>query len=109
MIMKEIRFYQHINGKIPVVVWLKSLDKSIVRRIQDRLARIEEYGNFGDYKMIDNEISELRFDFGSGYRIYYHETDDIIVLLLNAGDKKLQSKDIIKAREYLEIWRQNND
>ena len=35
--------------------------------------------------------------------------DNIVVLLLNAGDKKLQNNDILKAKEYLEIWRQNND
>lgn len=107
--MKEIRFYQHTNGKVPVALWLKSLDKSTIRRIQDRLTRIAENDNFGDYKQLNDEISELRFNFGSGYRIYYHETNDIIVLLLNAGDKKSQSKDINKAKEYLEIWRQNND
>ena len=68
-----------------------------------------EDDNFGDFKKIDNELSELRFNFGSGYRIYYTEVDNIVVLLLNAGDKKLQSNDILKAKEYLEIWRQNND
>lgn len=107
--MKEIRFYQHINNKIPVVEWLKSLDKPFRIRIQDRLTRIEQDGNFGDFKKLDNDISELRFNFGSGYRIYYTEIDNIVVLLLNAGDKKVQSKDILKAKEYLEIWRHNND
>ena len=89
--------------------WLKILDKPFRTRIQDRLTRIEQDDNFGDYKKIDNELSELRFNFGSGYRIYYTEINNIVVLLLNAGDKKLQSNDIIKAKEYLTIWRQNND
>lgn len=106
--MKEIRYYQHTNGKEIVIEWLKGLDASIARRINKRLIRIEEYDNFGDCKKLDDDISEIRFDFGSGYRIYYHEAGDIIVLLLNAGDKKFQSKDIEKAKEYLEIWRQNN-
>ena len=107
--MKEIRFYQHTNNKVPVVEWLKSLDKPFIIRIQDRLTRIEQDGNFGDFKKLDDDISELRFNFGSGYRIYYTEIDNIVVLLLNAGDKKVQSKDILKAKEYLEIWRHNND
>ena len=107
--MKEIQFYQHTNNKIPVVEWLKGLDKPFRIRIQDRLNRIEQDDNFGDFKKLDNEISELRFNFGSGYRIYYAEVDNIVVLLLNAGDKKFQSNDISKAKEYLEIWRQNND
>ena len=45
--MKEIRFYQHINNKVPVVEWLKSLDKPFRIRIQDRLTRIEQDDNFG--------------------------------------------------------------
>ena len=119
--MKEILFYRHTNNKIPILEWLKTLDKPFRTRIQDRLTRIEQDDNFGDYKKIDNELSELRFNFGSGYRIYYTEINgsgyriyyteinNIVVLLLNAGDKKLQSNDILKAKEYLTIWRQNND
>lgn len=96
--MKEIQFYQHTNNKVPVVEWLKGLDKPFRIRIQDRLNRIEQDDNFGDFKKLDNEISELRFNFGSGYRIYYAEIDNIVVLLLNAGDKKFQSNDILKAK-----------
>ena len=107
--MKEILFYRHTNNKIPILEWLKTLDKPFRTRIQDRLTRIEQDDNFGDYKKIDNELSELRFNFGSGYRIYYTEINNIVVLLLNAGNKKLQSNDILKAKEYLTIWRQNND
>ena len=107
--MKEILFYRHTNNKIPVLEWLKTLDKPFRTRIQDRLTRIEQDDNFGDYKKIDNELSELRFNFGSGYRIYYTEINNIVVLLLNAGDKKLQSNDILKAKEYFTIWRQNNE
>jgi putative component of toxin-antitoxin plasmid stabilization module len=48
--MKEIRFYQHTNNKVPVVEWLKNLDKPFRIRIQDRLTRIEQDENFGDFK-----------------------------------------------------------
>ena len=106
--MKEIQFYRHTNNKVPITDWLKTLDKVNRFRIQDRLLRIEQDDNFGDFKKLDNEISELRFNFGSGYRIYYSEINNIIVLLLVGGDKKLQSKDILKAKEYLKTWRQNN-
>ncbi|MBQ8168383.1 addiction module killer protein [bacterium] len=47
---------------------------------------------------MDNEISELRFNFGSGYRVYYTEVDNIIILLINSGDKSTQNKDIQKAK-----------
>jgi len=57
-------------------------------------------------KKIDNEISELRLHFGSGYRIYYTETDNVIILLINGGNKSTQKKDINKAKQILKEWRQ---
>ena len=106
--MKEIEFYTLDNGKIPVQNWLQSLASTDRARIYARFARIQE-GNFGDFKKIDNEISEFRFKFGSGYRIYFSEINNIVVLLLNAGDKKSQSNDIKKAKEYINNWRQNQN
>lgn len=73
-------------------------------RVQSRLTRLLE-NNFGDHKKIDNEISELRLKFGSGYRIYYTEIDNIIILIMNGGDKSTQSKDIEKAKNILQEWR----
>lgn len=92
------------NEKVPFIEWLNSLDKTIKARIQSRLIRLLE-NNFGDHKKIDNEISELRFKFGAGYRIYYTEIDNVIVLLINGGDKSTQQKDIEKAKNILQEWR----
>ena len=83
------------------------LDKANQVRIYKRLERLQE-GNFGDFKVIDEEISELRFTFGSGYRIYFTEQDEIIVLLLSAGNKSTQSKDIQKAKMYLKELNERN-
>lgn len=105
--MKEIIFFVYKN-KVPIQDWLASLDSSNRNRVLARLARLEE-NNYGDYKKLDDEIYELRFKFGSGYRIYFTEIDNVIILLLNAGDKSTQSKDIKKAKEYLNIWRDSND
>ena len=92
------------NEKVPFIEWLDSLDKTTKARIQSRLIRLLE-NNFGDHKKIDNEISELRFKFGAGYRIYYTEIDNVIVLLINGGDKSTQQKDIEKAKNILQEWR----
>lgn len=69
---------------------------SILRRI-DRM----KLGNFGDYKSVGNNISELRITIGPGYRVYYTQKDDEIIILLIAGDKSTQSDDIKKANEIL--------
>jgi putative addiction module killer protein len=99
--MNQIIFYELENGKEPVKEWLNSLDSSIRVKIVKRLERIYE-DNFGDYKLIAPDLYELRFAIGKGYRIYYTIQNNVIVLLLNAGDKSRQSKDIELAKKYLE-------
>src|SRR3990167_2168571 len=100
---KTIKIYQKDNGDSPFVSWIELLDATIRHRIKSRLARIA-IGNLGEHKILSEGISELKFKFGSGYRIYYSELDDVIVLLLCAGDKKTQSKDIKLAKEYLKDY-----
>lgn len=104
--MKEIIIFE-INGKKPLKEWIFSLKDIKTRtRILERIKRIGE-GNLGDYKKIDSDLSELRLKFGSGYRIYFSELDNVIVLLLCGGNKSTQVKDIKKAKEYLKIWYEN--
>ena len=91
--MKQIKFYQLENGKEPVKEWLLSLDLSVRVKVVKRLERIYD-DNFGDYKQIAPNLYELRFFFGKGYRIYYTIKNNIIVILLYAGDKSDQKKDI---------------
>jgi len=102
----EIEYLKLSNGKAPITEWLNTLDGSFRKRINQRILRIEE-GNFGDHKKLSEDISELRFDFGKGYRIYYTEINRKIVLLVNGGDKSEQSKDIKKAQRLLDEWRLN--
>lgn len=104
----EIKYVKLPNGKSPFENWLNSLDSPVRKRINQRLLRIED-GNFGDFKKLTEEISELRFTFGKGYRIYYTQIGNIIVLLINGGDKSSQSKDIKAAQKLLDEWRLTNE
>ena len=65
-----------------------------------RIDKLEE-GYYGDYKCVSNDLFELRCKFGSGYRIYFTEEENIIVLILCAGDKSTQKKDIQKAKNII--------
>jgi putative addiction module killer protein len=56
-------------------------------------------------KSLGDGIYELRFDFGSGYRVYFAEQDSVIVLLLCGGDKSTQSKDMETAKNYWKEFR----
>jgi putative addiction module killer protein len=65
-------------------------------RIAKRIDRIAD-GNFGDAKSVVGGISELRFTFGPGYRVYYTMRGSVVVILLCGGDKGSQSRDIERA------------
>ncbi|MDM8539334.1 type II toxin-antitoxin system RelE/ParE family toxin [Desulfobacterales bacterium HSG17] len=99
VIPKAINIFRDINGKEPFSEWINSLPMKERARIFTRLDRIET-GNMRDYKYIGEGVSELRFHFGPGYRIYYGEIDNIIILLLCGGDKSSQQKDVKKAKQY---------
>ncbi|HJD59337.1 MAG TPA: type II toxin-antitoxin system RelE/ParE family toxin [Rickettsia endosymbiont of Omalisus fontisbellaquei] len=98
---KQIQFFITDSGKSYSKGWLEKLDVETHSRIINRLVRLE-YGVYGDYKQIKGRLYELRFFFGKGYRIYFTEKDNKIILLLNAGSKDTQGKDIKKALEIIE-------
>ena len=97
----NIVIYVTSEGDAPFIEWLESLDKSIRARIKERLDRVA-LGNMGDCEAIigGKGIWELKFSFGSGYRIYYARDTDKLVLLLSGGNKSTQAKDIKKAIRY---------
>jgi putative addiction module killer protein len=102
----EIRNYADASGKVPFRDWLYAMkDKAGQKRIMARLARVMA-GNFGDCKPLRDGVMELKVDFGPGYRVYMSRQGAVLVLLLCAGDKSSQNRDIELAIEYLEDWKQ---
>ncbi len=78
--------------------WLSRLADARARaKIQVRLDRLE-LGNFGDVKALGDGISELKVDYGPGYRVYFTRRGARVVLLLCGGDKSTQSRDIAAAK-----------
>lgn len=78
--------------------WLVNLrDVAGRARIAKRIDRIAA-GNFGDAKSVGDGVSELRFTFGPGYRVYYARRGDVVVILLCGGDKDSQARDIERAK-----------
>ena len=79
--------------------WLDSLrDRMAQKRIAMRVTRIES-GLLGDWKTIGEGVSEMRIDYGPGYRIYFTVRDRIIVILLCGSDKADQDRVIKRAKE----------
>ncbi len=85
--------------------WLRKLrDRSAVARVLVRIDRLS-MGNPGDVKPVGHGISELRIDYGPGYRIYYLREGERLILLLCGGDKTTQQADIVTAHRIAEDWR----
>jgi putative addiction module killer protein len=61
-------------------------------------------GHFGDTKSVGGEVSELRVDYGPGYRLYFARRGKHLILLAYGGDKSRQKTDIARAREIVAAW-----
>jgi putative addiction module killer protein len=78
--------------------WFLNLrDRTAKSRINIRIRRLS-LGNPGDVKPVGEGVSELRLDYGPGYRIYFIKQADLYVVLLVGGDKSSQSADINRAK-----------
>ena len=79
------------------VAWLDELkDKRAQVRIAARLRQAES-GSLGDWQPVEGEVAEMRVHFGPGYRLYFVRRGRVFVVMLNAGDKSTQKRDIRRA------------
>ncbi len=79
--------------------WFSRLRDQVAKaRIDIRIRRLS-LGNPGDVKPVGSGISELRIDYGPGYRIYFTQRGPAIVILLSGGDKSTQEEDIRAAQK----------
>jgi len=77
--------------------WIRSLKDRIAQAVINARIRRISAGNFGDVKPVGNNVSELRIDYGPGYRVYFTLRKREIIILLCGGDKSTQERDIAKA------------
>ena len=79
--------------------WFEKLrDRQVRARILARIRRLS-LGNPGDVEPVGEGISEMKINYGPGYRVYYKQRGKTLVVLLAGGDKKSQKRDIKKAQE----------
>jgi putative addiction module killer protein len=78
--------------------WLDNVkDERAAARIVTRIRRME-IGNAGDVRSVGEGVSEIRIDYGPGYRVYFTRRERTLVILLCGGDKKSQRNDIALAK-----------
>jgi len=103
---RKIKLLTLEDGKCPFSEWFDGIkDIKTSATIDARLARVEA-GNLGDHKEVGGGVWELRIDLGPGYRVYYAEHEQVIVVLLGGGVKKRQGADINRAKD---LWEKNGN
>jgi len=104
--LMEIRIFRHKDGSVPYEIWFGALrDKRAKAKILVRLDRLKA-GSLGDVKPVGRGVSELRIKEGKGYRIYFGQQGNKVVILLCGGDKPSQQNDIKQAKKF---WREFNE
>jgi putative addiction module killer protein len=98
----EIREYVDREGRNLFGRWFMKLDETVQARITVSLDRLER-GSFSAAKGVGGGVSELRLDFGPGYRIYFGKDGENLVILLGGGTKKRQQADIATAHA---LWQE---
>ncbi len=89
--------------------WLRKLkDRQARLRIVERIDRLT-HGNPGDTKSVGQGVWELRLTYGPGYRVYYLQDGDHLILLLCGGDKSTQQADINRAHQLADEWHEEDD
>lgn len=95
--MIELRSYVDEGRNRPFASWFEALNYQAAAKVTIALTRLEQ-GNFSNAKGVGAGVYEYKIDFGPGYRIYFGEDGDTLVILLGGGTKKRQQKDIAAAQ-----------
>ena len=100
MMVKRIDYYVTDNGKAPFLDWINRLDIKSQIIIDRFIQRVAQGGAKKSIKNLKDGVFEIKIPYLSGFRVYFGEDDDNIIVLLIGGDKKTQSRDIKKAKKY---------
>ena len=92
------------EGLSPFREWFRRLDPAAANKVATALYRLQ-YGNFSNVKSVGGGVSECKIDFGPGYRIYFGQEGNTLIILLCGGTKKMQQKDIEKAKMFWQEYK----
>lgn len=103
--MKFVQIFRTNDGKESFSDWMQCRDKISKAKINAYIERVALGDSRKNVKAIGDGVFEIKIDYGPGFRVYFGEFGNSTILLLLAGDKSTQSRDIKMAKEY---WRQAN-
>src|ERR1700748_217159 len=104
--MPEVRYYVDSSGEEPFAGWFADLDSVARAKVTRAVVRLEQ-GNFSNVKSVGEGVFEYRIDFGPGYRIYFGQDGQTLLILLTGATKKRQQRDIDEAHAYWQDCKQS--
>ena len=103
--LREVVYYETDDGRVPFKSWFNDLrDERARAKIRVRIRRAS-LGNFGHCRSLGDGVSELKVDYGPGYRVYFGVNGNEFIVLLLGGDKRTQEQDIKMAKKYWNEFR----
>lgn len=106
--LKQIIYYKTIDRRCPYDEWFSSLDNKTKSIIDNRIERLID-GLYGDHKKLSNSLlSELRFFVGKGYRVYYKDLTNVVIIIIAGSDKGDQKRVIKQAEKYFKDFIERN-
>ena len=102
--MPEIRYYVASDGQQPFAAWFADLEAAARAKVTRAIVRLEQ-GNFSNVKSVGEGVFEYRINFGPGYRVYFGQDGQTLVILLTGGTKKRQQRDIDAAHTYWQDYK----
>jgi putative addiction module killer protein len=104
--MPEIRYLVTGSGRQPFAAWFADLEAVARAKVTRAIARLEQ-GNTSNVKSVGEGVFEYRIDFGPGYRVYFGQDGEALVILLTGGTKKRQQRDIEAAQAFWQDYKQS--
>lgn len=105
---KQIIYYKTADGRCPYDDWYETLDNKSKSIIDNRIERLVD-GLYGDHKkLVNSSLSELRFFIGKGYRIYYKDLTNVVIIIVAGSDKGNQKRAIKQAEKYFKDFIERN-
>lgn len=96
--MNKIIVTEYLQGGVSIFEkWFNGLDAHAAAKVTTALYRLEQ-GNLSNVKSVGKGVSEYKVDFGPGYRIYFGQDGNTLIILLGGGFKKMQGRDIKEAQ-----------
>jgi len=103
--LKEIIFFRDSKGNCPFEIWNNGLKDFMAQaKVLAYVTRVAKGLSLKNVRAIEGKIKEIKIDYGPGYRVYFAEVSNAIILLLTGGNKGTQTRDIKKAKGYWEEY-----